>query len=297
VTTLQRLMKYEYSNMLSIRSWKYLPAILVLLASFHPSVQAQEGLIPHAKVVQGSHNIVKVWLSGSTTRYGHSILGDSVEATTLSIELKDGSVLTAHAEDNSVFEDLTPRLIDIDQDGQDEVVTIQSDASSGARVVLFKVVDGELKLTLSTQPIGIGYRWLNPIGAADITGDNNIEIVYVETPHIGGIVTVVKPYGNKLIPVAEKRGYSNHAIGSTLQNLSLVSDLDSDGISEIIVPDQSRTAFAILYFIDGKLIEFWKSKQGPRIGGNVELISSEKMLTYLTTTNEVHSIELPTFNR
>ena len=152
------------------------------------STMAADNRIPDATIVEGERNIARTWLAGPTTRYPHGILGDDIEATTLVVETRSGQVFSAEAPGKSVFEDLVPRLIDIDGDNTDEVLTILADWEGGARLALYHVTENGLELRAQTRPIGTGFRWLNPVGWGDIDGDGQTEIVYIQTPHIGGIV-------------------------------------------------------------------------------------------------------------
>ena len=199
------------------------------------------------------------------------MLGDNVEAAALHIQMRDGKRHSFRLEDDSVFEDLTPRLADIDGDGRDEVWTVRSDAVDGARLEAYALVDGALQRRHATAPIGSGYRWLNPVGVGDFDGDGRREAAYVQTPHIGGVLTIVRARGPRLAVVARRRGYSNHAIGSTQLDLAVIADLDRDGGAEIILPDQSRTRLAVVSLIDGALIERWRGESGPAIGGSLTL--------------------------
>jgi hypothetical protein len=55
---------------------------------------------------------------GPTTRYPHGVLGDTVEYTTLAVTLPDGRTLRTTWDAPVVFEDLAPRLADLDGDGR-----------------------------------------------------------------------------------------------------------------------------------------------------------------------------------
>ena len=149
-------------------------------------------------------------------------------------------VLSVPAPVGTVFEDLSPRLWDLDGDGDAEAWVIRSGPGEGGRLEAYSVQQGKLALRFATDPIGLGNRWLNPVGVADFTG----EVALVRTPHIGGILIVYRPAGTYLERIGAVPGFSNHAIGSRQLGLSWIGDIDKDGLADILLPGQSRREMA-----------------------------------------------------
>lgn len=194
--------------------------------------------IPHSTVAHGQRNITWAWLGTPTSRYPHAALGSSVHAATLHVVLKNGPAralqltLPAHR----VFEDRQVRVVDLDGDGQDELVVVESDVSQGAALVVLGVQgDTAPKLVeLARSPfIGTAMRWLNPLGFADVDGDGRQEIASVTTPHVGGLLTLYRYQPPHLVPMATRAGLTNHVYGRTEQGMALVLN------------DGSTPAFAI----------------------------------------------------
>ncbi|MDA7424860.1 FG-GAP repeat domain-containing protein [Thalassococcus lentus] len=155
---------------------------------------------------------------GATDRYPHAVLGDALEWHTLVVRLSDGRSLKARYERPVVFEDLEPRLFDMDADGQPEVMVIESHETQGARLAFWGLVDGALAPLATTPWIGTRFRWLAPLGAADLDGDGVMEFAYVDRPHLAKTLRVWRyvPDGAgkvRLEPVASQAGFSNHRIG------------------------------------------------------------------------------------
>ncbi|MEM6492486.1 MAG: hypothetical protein AAF684_11385, partial [Pseudomonadota bacterium] len=150
-------------------------------------------------------------------------------------------------------------------DGAEAVVTIRATPNDGAALVIYGVRDGGVAELAATPPIGTGNRWLNPIGVGDLDGDATLEIAYVETPHIGGVVKAWSYTPDGLVLRASVRGYSNHAFGAAALGLGIVMDVDVDGRDEILLPDQDRTALAALGLDDDRLTERWRLPLGARI--------------------------------
>ena len=109
-----------------------------------------------------------------------------------------GKVVTFALRPDSVFEDLIPRLVDVDQDGRDEIIVVRSHEEAGASVVLLGLRGNRLIRLAESVAIGIPNRWVNPIGAADFDGDGQAEIAAVETPHIGGKLLLLEIEGRRL---------------------------------------------------------------------------------------------------
>lgn len=144
-----------------------------------------------------------------TTRYQHGVLGDTIEYGAVELLLSDGSGVTIRLLSSRVFEDLQPRLVDVDNDGNSEVIVVESSLTLGARLSSYD----ENGLVASTPYIGQSHRWLAPIGAADIDGDGHVEIAYIDRPHLAKRLRIWRFKDNDLFHVADLDGLTNHRIG------------------------------------------------------------------------------------
>lgn len=149
-----------------------------------------------------------------TTRYPHGALGDDSAYGAIRFRLTDGRALRVRLPEDLVFEDTAPRLADLDGDGGAEVIVVESHRDRGARLAVWGIGgDGPARIAV-TPFIGQRFRWLAPVGAADLDGDGRVEIAYVETPHLGRVLKIVRPEGGRLVPVAEAAGLTNHRFGA-----------------------------------------------------------------------------------
>ncbi len=212
-----------------------------------------------------------VWLTSPTTRYDHGVLGDAIEAGGLRLSLPEGQLLDFKLGTDEVFEDRYVRFWDVDGAGHDELVVVKSGRRSGARLAAYQVRGGGISLMAEGPAIGQAYRWLNPVGAADFDGDGNIEVAAVITPHLGALLRLYRLAGNRLIPVHEARGFSNHAIGMRTLELSAVADVDGDGISDIIVPNAARNTLRLVTFAQGRFRELGRIAHAANVTGNLVL--------------------------
>jgi len=230
---------------------------------------APSDIIPDASIIQGAQDIRAAWFASPTERYNHGVLGDRIEATALKVETAAGKILSHELSDESVFEDLTPRLADIDGDGRDEIIAVRSYVDRGAAIALFGVRQGELVELAESDPIGLPHRWLNPVGAGDFSGDRMSEIAIVRTPHIGGILILYQWQGDRLTETARRPGYSTHAMGSTVLGMSAMLDLDGDGGQEILVPNQDRTRLEAVSHVGGEFRILWSMPHDERIATSI----------------------------
>ena len=155
--------------------------------------------------------------SQPTSRYAHGILGDTLEwgALTLTIDtcpacarIKADSI-TVTLPQTHVFEDLQPRLADLDGDGDNEVIVIETDVTLGAALAIY---DQTGKIA-ETPHIGRTHRWLVPLGATDLDGDGTIELAYIDRPHLAKTLRIWRFENGNLTPVADHSGLTNHQIG------------------------------------------------------------------------------------
>ncbi|WP_319530115.1 hypothetical protein [uncultured Cohaesibacter sp.] len=179
-----------------------------------------------------------------THRYKHGVLGDRIEAGAITIRKSDGSLSSFVLTRESVFEDLTPRLADLDRDGRTEVIVVRSYLKHGGTVSVLGLRMDELDLLAELPPIGQPNRWLNPSIIADLDGSGRPVIGLVRTPHIGGQLQIWRFAKGRLEPVLSATGFSNHSIGN--RALGLTAVLSSGEERRIIIPDATQANLLVL---------------------------------------------------
>ena len=234
-------------------------------------VRPAPDIIPHGMVVKGKNHIAEAWLAQATRRYDHGVLGDAIEAAALKVRLTDGRTMTYELGDQYVFEDLFPRLADMDGDGLDEVILARSSLTEGAAVSIYRVGERRLEQFAVSPSIGLAYRWLNPIGAADFDADGEMEVAVVETPHLGKSLVIYGRNAAKLISLGRQKGYSSHFIGSTVLQMSAIVDVNEDGVLDMVVPDADRRSLKAVTFRGREFVTIARSAAGAAIVTEVVL--------------------------
>jgi hypothetical protein len=189
-----------------------------------------------------------------TDRYPHNVLGELRGFGALEVTLDTGTILRLTLPDTRVFEDIAPRLWDIDGDGQPEVVAVESDQRLGARLTAWSIDATQTAPTLTLRAasdfIGTRFRWLAPVGIADFTGNGRPEIAYVAMPHLAKRLILVELAGNRFVPVAQMDGVSNHRIGQDFITGGVVFCTDGP---RILVPSGDWQRRLQVRYADGAL--------------------------------------------
>jgi hypothetical protein len=187
------------------------------------------GQLPQSRVAHGYRNITAAWLADPTDRYRHGVLGDELEAARLVVETRAGKRLQVDLPLTRVFEDLEPRIVDVDGNSRDEIIVVESDTALGASLAVYGIVDDRLVRIAATPFLGRPNRWLNPLGVGDFDGDAKPDIALVATPHIGGILRLYRFSRPDLSLFAEYPG------------VRAATPRD-----QLLVPDQSRRVLMLL---------------------------------------------------
>jgi hypothetical protein len=168
-------------------------------------------LLAGAAGAETEPRILRADLAEPTDRYAHAVLGDALEwgALTLVLDGDPETTITLRLPETRVFEDIAARLADVTGDGLPEVVVVEADLDLGASLAVY----GPAGKLAATPFIGQPNRWLAPAGIADFDGDGQVEIAYVDRPHILGELVFVRMEGPRLVETARLAGLTNHRIG------------------------------------------------------------------------------------
>lgn len=161
------------------------------------------------------------------TRYGHGVLGGAGEFGALELRTTHPPVwelprdipftgkvrretVTVRLPEDRVFEDLAPRIYDLDGDTCREAVVVESHVERGAQLAVY---NGSGEKIAATPYIGRAFRWLAPVGIGDLDGDGAVELAYVDRPHLAKVLRIWRYSDGALTEVARAEGFTNHQIG------------------------------------------------------------------------------------
>ena len=181
----------------------------LLPSSMHRALHTSYLLAAMVSPLGASADIKSARFTDPTTRYAHAVLGDDIEWGALELRLRGGKALRFVLPESRVYEDLEPRLADVDSDGDFEVIVVESSQAQGGRLAVYD----ETGLIAATPFIGRKFRWLAPVGAADLDNDGKIEIAYVDRPHLAKTLRIWRFEENQLLEVGRLAGVTNHRIG------------------------------------------------------------------------------------
>ena len=174
--------------------------------------------------VAANETITASRFTDPTTRYAHGVLGDDIEYGGLEMTIEDAhetrplrlqpvytwTTQSVRLPLDRVFEDIKPRIVDIDLDGTNEVIVVESSVHTGAQLAIYNARGEKIA---ATPHIGTRFRWLAPIGAADLDGDGHVEIAYIDRPHLAKTLRIWRFADGNLTEISALPGLTNHRIG------------------------------------------------------------------------------------
>jgi hypothetical protein len=197
--------------------------------------------------------VTSAWYDDPVTRYRHNILGRGDEPASLWVNAPGNHGLCGHRlelDAAHVFEDVAPRLADLDGDGTAEVITVRSHLQKGAQLAVYRWDGAALRLAATTPYIGRAHRWLAPAGVADLDGDGAVELAFVDRPHLARVLRIWRYRDGALEEVTAAEGFTNHAIGEA----TITGGVRDCGAGpELVLLDAARRQVMAVRLAEGRL--------------------------------------------
>ena len=204
-----------------------------------------------------------------TDEYGHGIMGDQLEAGSLTLIATDPIpeiIRTIPATIGFVLEGIAPIWVDLNGDGEREIIVTRSNANDGAQIV---VLDERGNLLAAGPAIGRGGRWRHQLSAGPFGPNSEMELVDVLTPHIGGPTEFFQWKDNELVVVGIVNGNTSHIIGSRNLDMNVAGYFDDSGTLTLLLPNQARTELGgIQRSADGARVS-WTLPLSGRLATNI----------------------------
>ncbi|MGF1470777.1 MAG: hypothetical protein ACFB50_03430 [Rubrobacteraceae bacterium] len=214
--------------------------------------------IPDARFVRGAGGTL-AFLSDPTTLYEHDVLGDGVEAGSMTLLRPEegatelGVIFPASG---GVFEQVAPMWFEAPGVEGELLAITESTEPLATRLSVYSL-NGSL---VAAGPyIGEPMKWRHLLAAGPFGPNGETELVNTLTPHLGGTIEFHRPdFANgSLNIVATQPGYTSHRINSRNLDTARAGDLDGDGRWEILVPNDAYTELGAIRHEAGGATVAW----------------------------------------
>ncbi|HNB51506.1 MAG TPA: hypothetical protein PK530_06165, partial [Anaerolineales bacterium] len=229
---------------------------------------------PDARILQDEQHRLLV-LSQATTTYPHGVLGDAIEAASMSLVQTDPVfqlIWTAPMPDGRVVEGQAPIWADLDGNGTREILVTTSNEDSGAQVLVFNE-NGE---RIAAGPaIGRGFQWRHQLAVAPFDPSGKILFADVLTPHDGAIVEFSEWVEDRLEVLTLLEDYTSHEIGARNLDMALAADFNGDGFTELVLPNLTFDGLAYVQYVNGEASVLFEDALGAKLLTNLAGVRME----------------------
>jgi hypothetical protein len=259
-TSPQKIVGFDRNN--KVYSLEALIGTLVLtpLKDFVPVPQPLlKDKVENSAVSYGKTEVQYAYFADVVEGAFSPILGKLPVGRTLVATLKNGGDLRFSLPAGYVYENTAPVVIDLNNDGLEEVVATETNTQTGTSVLgLYIPVEGRLKRMANSPALPQGH-WVDALGTLDWQEDGKPSILAIEAPNINGFLQFYGMRDGKMESVRREYGYSSRIVGTPLSQTILLADMDDNGTQELMIPRNSMDALAILSFTKGLMTRLYET--------------------------------------
>ena len=214
--------------------------VLTPLNDFAPISQpALKDKVENSAVSYGKTEIQYAYFADVVEGALSPILGKLPVGKTLVAILKNGQELRFSLPAGYVYENTAPVVIDLNNDGLEEIVATETNMQTGASVLgLYILAEGRLKRMAHSPALPQGH-WVDALGTLDWQEDGKPSILAIEAPNINGFLQFYGMKDGKMESVRREYGYSSRIVGTPLAPTMLLADMDDNGTQELMIPRNS----------------------------------------------------------
>jgi hypothetical protein len=261
-TTPQKIVGFDADNKPYALEGLIGSLVLTPLKDFIPAATPKpEGIVENTAVSYGQHEIDYAYFAGTVEGVLSPILGKLPVGSTLVAVLRNGTTLKFSLPEGYIYQNTTPVVIDLNNDGLEEIVATETNLQTATSVLgLYIPVEGRLKRMASSPALPQG-QWVDALGTLDWQSDGEPSILALEAPNINGFLQFYAMKDGKMESVRREYGYSSRIVGTPLSQTMVLADMNDDGAKkakELVIPRNSMDALSVLHFEKGLMTRLYE---------------------------------------
>ena len=226
---------------------------------------------PDARIVEAENGSLAV-LSDPTARSGRGLLGDEIEARSMTVLEPElgGYALAANfrPESGGVFDALSPLWFRTGAGEEEMLAVTESTDRKGSRISVYSPGG---TLVAAGPFVGEPQGWRHLIAAGPFGPEGEVELAAVRNPHVGGPVEFYRldRENGELQRAASGGEYLSHTLYSRNLDAARAGDLDGDGSWELLLPNASYTALEAVRHKGSGVETAWRLPLGGTLATNL----------------------------
>ena len=214
-------------------------------------------------------------LSQPTLSYNHQVLGQAHQnAARISlVQTEPNLEVIRHININTpdVIEGNPLIWVDVDEDGDREIITTLSNINQGARIQVYNE-DGSVYA--QSTAINLSYRWRHQIAVGPFKNASEISLASVYIPHLGPVAEFFRLDDQSMsIENSGSITHSSHLSISLNVDKTLAGDFDNDGKLELVLVERNQQRQLGMYeYNDGGISLDWSLDLAGTVSSNLSAV-------------------------